>query len=302
MDVNAIVTFLSSNFPTVMSVVGSVTGALFTAIYLRNNTSVVEFEKIKAGKFDEVINSLIESGKMTYMEFYKAKNFLEIAKKADEFYSEVNSEKTSSEYDFDWFIRFYEEAGNISDEIMQNLWAKILAGEIARPQSYSLKTIDVLRNMNKKDAELFKKICEHSFVGSQNLLFLPNDDKYLKKCGIAYTDVMKMNEQGLLFSNGSIGFSVTVDNKEQTLLNNKELLMTIKSDNKKEERVHIQEYPFTGSGMELATLITESANNTEFIEYGKFMNEEKNNYKVSIYKIINIEENSVRYEPKNLIE
>lgn len=154
-----IITFLSSNFPT--QAISPIVGSIFTAIFLRHNTEATEFEKIKAGQFKEVADSLLRSGKMTYTEYYKANNFLKVAKKADEFYSEMHrSENTPpATYDFDWFIRFYEAVGNISDEAMQDLWAKILAGEISRPSSYSLKTIDVLKNMSKKDAELFVRIC-----------------------------------------------------------------------------------------------------------------------------------------------
>lgn len=54
--------------------------------------------------FGEVADILLESGKMTYTEYYKANNFLDIAKKADEFYSEMNSSNSNKVYDFDWFF------------------------------------------------------------------------------------------------------------------------------------------------------------------------------------------------------
>lgn len=53
-------------------------------------TSTQEFEKIKAGHMKEVAIKLLETGKMTYSEYYKMSNFLEIAQKADkEFSKEV---------------------------------------------------------------------------------------------------------------------------------------------------------------------------------------------------------------------
>ena len=126
-----IIAFLTTNFPTVMTAVGAVTGSLFTAIFLRHNTSVKEFEKIKAGQFKEVADELLAAGKMTYTEYYKANNFLNIAKKADEYYSEMPHEDLIHTYNFDWFVRFYEAVGNVSDKEMQDLWAKILAEEVA---------------------------------------------------------------------------------------------------------------------------------------------------------------------------
>lgn len=73
MNGTEVITFLSSNFPTVMnSMVSAVTGGLFTAIFLRHNTSATEFEKIKTGLFKEVAEEFLSLGKMTYAEFYKA--------------------------------------------------------------------------------------------------------------------------------------------------------------------------------------------------------------------------------------
>jgi hypothetical protein len=63
--------------------ISSVVSSLLTAFFLRRDTHITEFEKIKSRKFAEVLNELLVSGKMTYMELYKCKNFLSIAKFAD---------------------------------------------------------------------------------------------------------------------------------------------------------------------------------------------------------------------------
>ena len=81
MNGTELITFLSRSLDSIGSAVGPVAGALFTAIFLRHNTKTDEFEKIKAGKFKEVADDLLTSGKMTYTEYYKANNFLTIAKK-----------------------------------------------------------------------------------------------------------------------------------------------------------------------------------------------------------------------------
>ena len=144
MNGTEIIAFLSDGLETMSSAVGPVAGALFTAIFLRHNTKTDEFEKIKAGQFKEVADDLLMSGKMTYTEYYKANNFLAVAKKADSYYKEHPRTEEQGTYDFDWFVRFFEAVGNVSDETMQNLWAKILAGEIAHPSTFSLKTLDVM--------------------------------------------------------------------------------------------------------------------------------------------------------------
>lgn len=57
--------------------------------------------------------------------------------------------------DPDWTARFFESAQDISSEEMQELWARLLSGEILNPKSVSIQTIAVLRNMSKQDAETF---------------------------------------------------------------------------------------------------------------------------------------------------
>lgn len=51
---------------------------------------------------------------------------------------------------------FFDAAGNIRAEDMRQLWARVLAGEIEHPGSFSLRTVEVLRNMSQAEALAFK--------------------------------------------------------------------------------------------------------------------------------------------------
>lgn len=291
---------LLSNSPTAISVVSSVVGGLFTTIFLRRNTSVAEFEKIKNGQFKEVADSLLKAGKMTYVEYYQASNFLEVAKKADKYYSEIHHDNNNANYDFDWFVRFYEAVGNISDEVMQDLWAKLLAGEVAEPSSFSLKTIDVLRNLSKQDAELFSLICSHS-VMTRGQNFLPHYDTYLEKHNIYYTDIMKLNEQGLIFNDGTIGFSMSIGQNPNVLFWNNDLVMTIESSDDKNIEIHIKTYPFTKAGQELAVLVSKSVSEENFIELAKEIANKNQECILGVYKIVSLDEKSILHDSKNLL-
>lgn len=55
----------------------------------------------------------------------------------------------------DWFARWRREAQIIGDQELRNLWGRILAEEVKQPNSVSLKTLDVLKNVTAEDAELF---------------------------------------------------------------------------------------------------------------------------------------------------
>jgi hypothetical protein len=62
----------------------------------------------------------------------------------------------------DWTSRFFGECQDISDEQMQQLWARILAGEVAQPGTFSPRTLSVVRDLTTADANLFASLC--SFI------------------------------------------------------------------------------------------------------------------------------------------
>ena len=228
MDGTEIITILASGISGALSAVGSIVGAILTSVFLRHDTATEESEKIKAGQFESVVEDLLSRGKMTLTELYKAKNFLEIAKIADGNNAQKAKIFAEKSYDFDWFLRFYEAAGNISDEQMQDIWARILSGEINCPGSFSLRTIDVLRNMSKNDAELFNKICSY-VIDVESDAFLPNYETYLEKSGITYSEIMRLGEIGLINSNGFLSLKITVPPEGRMVFHNSRLLISAKS-------------------------------------------------------------------------
>ncbi|MDE0078626.1 MAG: DUF2806 domain-containing protein [Caldilineaceae bacterium] len=63
------------------------------------------------------------------------------------------------EVDHDWTARFFNDVQDVSSEEMQQLWGKILAGEVERPGSTSLRTLRVLKDMNQHVARIFRWFC-----------------------------------------------------------------------------------------------------------------------------------------------
>ena len=53
----------------------------------------------------------------------------------------------------DWINRFFNIVEDISDKTLHDIWGRILAGEIKSPNSYSLRTLERLRNITKEEAE-----------------------------------------------------------------------------------------------------------------------------------------------------
>jgi hypothetical protein len=62
----------------------------------------------------------------------------------------------------DWLNAFEREASQMSTEGMQLLFGKILAGEIRKPSSFSIKTIKLMAELDGRGANLFRLLCSLS--------------------------------------------------------------------------------------------------------------------------------------------
>ena len=103
--------------------------------------------------------------------------------------------------DEDWITRFFRVAEDVTNEDMQNLWSKILADEIEKPNSYSLRTLEVVKNLSSKEAKLFTKFVNLCFkVQNEEKLRSINDIEFLIKFGITQEDMNLLEEINLVSS------------------------------------------------------------------------------------------------------
>ncbi|MDX4957827.1 DUF2806 domain-containing protein [Delftia acidovorans] len=67
--------------------------------------------------------------------------------------------ESESTITLDWLNSFASEAEKMSSEYMQKLFGKILAGEICKPRSFSIKTLRTVSEMDQEAAEFFASCC-----------------------------------------------------------------------------------------------------------------------------------------------
>jgi hypothetical protein len=60
--------------------------------------------------------------------------------------------------DPDWIARFFSYAQDVSSEQLQQLWGKILAGEVVTPGRVPLRTLELLRNMTRTEAQILLRL------------------------------------------------------------------------------------------------------------------------------------------------
>lgn len=97
----------------------------------------------------------------------------------------------------DWTTRFISIAQDISNAELKNLWAQILAGEIEHPNSFSLRTLDLLKNISQDEAEKIQNIykcCLQDFYGNNYIFGYINS---LESMGISFSDALILDELNL---------------------------------------------------------------------------------------------------------
>ena len=117
----------------------------------------------------------------------------------------------------DWAARFFNIVQDVSKDEMKVLWAKILAKEIEKPSSYSLRTLEILRNISYEEAELFMKLADFVFEQSGCVVFCDGGD--MMKYGISYRDLSKLREAGLLQSGEMVSRTYASSNSGVTTSN-----------------------------------------------------------------------------------
>jgi len=97
----------------------------------------------------------------------------------------------------DWTTRFFDIAQDISDEAMQDLWGRILAGEVKRPKSYSLRTLEALRNITREEAELFEQIAQYVLFDGSYYIYNDTSEKSENR-SIDYETIAQLVEVGFI--------------------------------------------------------------------------------------------------------
>jgi len=105
----------------------------------------------------------------------------------------------------DWIARFFNIVEDVSNEKMQQLWGRILAGEIKRPKRYSLRTLEALRNISPEEAELFRKVGKYAIpLLNSSKEFTVNRSKWLsEEIKATNLEMLSLRDIGLLSNKDS---------------------------------------------------------------------------------------------------
>lgn len=122
----------------------------------------------------------------------------------------VDKTVADHEPDHDWTARFFNHVQDVSSKEMQGLWARVLSGEVERRGSTSVRTLEILRNLDQTTAGLFRRLCsacvylsltEHIVLDGRvpSLGGSPAANS-LSAHGLDFRVLNRLNEHGLIIS------------------------------------------------------------------------------------------------------
>lgn len=292
----------SNVLPTIVdTAVPMVVQGVMTILFADKNSSSATIEQIQSGDFSSAIKSLTSEGKLTAYDFYKWNNILKIAQKAD---SELEKGIIAdpSEFDFDWFLRFFDAAGNIRSDDMQQLWARVLAGEIKQPRSFSLRAVEVLRNMTAHEALAFKNAAALVLQESDGTFFLfcdtgLSDASVNQRYGLSMSDILTLEETGVISA-------LRVDNEIEVcndgadgFFNDSDLMILFESSNEQFNTFRYRSYPLSEVGKQLLPIVQEESNDDYLIDLGKLLREDlQEKVDVCVYRVISRNANDLELD------
>lgn len=97
----------------------------------------------------------------------------------------------------DWAIRFFNTVQDISDEEMKLIWGKLLAGEIKTPGSYSLRAIELLKNLTSEEALLFTEASKFALRRAHDIVIIQSDN-INNDYGLTFDKILTLTDAGLL--------------------------------------------------------------------------------------------------------
>lgn len=208
-----------------------------------------------------------------------------------------NDNVSDAPVDEDWISRFFNIAKDVNSEEMQCIWGKILAGEIASPGSFSLRTLDTIRNIGKKEADAFQKILPIVVKGG-GTFFITSDNDLLKKYGIIYSEILLLKECGLINSDFGLNINKTIGQGDKLTCFNDKLAVIIQGTDTEKVKISFDIMALTHVGVELFNILLFKPNKDSILDLAEVIRQsnKKADVAIAVYEVTQITENAIYYD------
>jgi len=138
------------------------------------------------------------AARLTNTESRRQENIESIVESA---YENLPGECSEKPVDKDWMADFFDCCKDVGDADVQSLWGKLLAGELAEPNSYSRRALNTLKLMSSIDAGLFTIIGFRVWkLNGWPVLVIPGSTRgsWPQLCPFRWSDISTLADIGLV--------------------------------------------------------------------------------------------------------
>lgn len=193
--------------------------------------------------------------------------------------------------DDDWLYRWRDSASTVSNETLQALWGRVLAGEVKSPGTFSFRTLEFLKNLSQEEAHLIARLAPFVIDDGSSDGFI---HKGAVPPGINTSDLMSLDDLGLIsfsFIESTIA-TLRIPLKGQVLISHDRLLV-VSPRGGGEGELTMQVYRLTPVGRQVLRLGTFPAHEGYLRRVGEGIKEA--GFKVELARVRSTEPGRVRY-------
>ncbi|UAA39352.1 TIGR03899 family protein [Paraneptunicella aestuarii] len=232
----------------------------------------------KFSKLDEDTNKKLARRKQV-QQSRKLSNLERILEKALEFSPEQSSDE---QVDLDWFFSFVDLAENIFSTTMQEIWGKIFAVEVSKPGTFSLRTLQTLKQLTQRDAKIFQNAVSltsrmkgenspkilYGYYQKPNLMTFLGLSKgqqlNLAEYGLTYPNLLTLMDAGLIFNSEIESGELDPSKRSEWKCGAETYYLAPKKSG-----IMLNYYKFTATGAELSKLVS-SIPNSQYLQALKY--------------------------------
>lgn len=170
-----------------------------TANISRRIEPTVDYQRLREASEERLINDTVR----------KELNVASAIVHAEETLRTERGEVPNDTVEEDWLYRWRDHAGEVSSEELQKIWGKLLAGEVKAPGTYSLRTLEFLKNLSRSEAQLIERVSSFAFNG---IIWRPREGGY--KLPLSFTELMDLQELGILSGIDAMGLEFSLEDPE----------------------------------------------------------------------------------------
>lgn len=222
-----------------------------TAYGRKKMTNAESYAAIKQAETDTQVQLLKLKGEEEVANYVLAKetrkinNTKSVIEKASSHF--VEGEKVSDKpVNTDWTNRFFSIVEDISDETLQDIWGRILAGEVKNPNSFSLRTLDLLRNITKEEAELFVKASK---------FYIEKDNICTEEFALSLHEILLLGETGFINSEELTTTWTVEQNNKSNVIIDRNVLFILHNNSDKQIKCRLSIKKLSKSGIEILSLV-----------------------------------------------